>query len=101
MLDVLDRGADDIDLESVREAARRLADAEDMIALGDRELADCPVGAGSPHRRSPSATRSRCSARLSRAPSRSCATPAWAVPYAVVLGSKTYTEVVETTEMGG
>src|SRR5439155_9857223 len=50
VLDALDRGASDVDLQPVNEAARRLAAAEDDIALGDETFSGMAgLGAASPH----------------------------------------------------
>ncbi len=101
-LDALDRGADDADLESVREAARRLAQAEDAIALGDGEFGVRPVlGAASPHSPISLGGDARNVPRAVAGAIQILRDAGVGGPYAVALGSNTYTGVVETTEMGG
>jgi uncharacterized linocin/CFP29 family protein len=102
VLDALDRGASDVDLQPVIEAARRLAAAEDDIALGDETFGGMAgLGAASRHAAIP----------IGDDWSRMPGAVAGAIqvlrdagvggPYSVSLGSDAYTGVVETTEMGG
>ena len=81
-LDALDRGAPDVDLQSVRDAGRRLALAEDTMVLGDGTFADAGgLGAASPH--APiliGDDAARRAARRARARSRSSRTPESAGP---------------------
>jgi uncharacterized linocin/CFP29 family protein len=101
-LDALDRGADDVDLDNVREAARRLAQAEDGIALGDASFAPVKgIGAASPH---PPVAIGGDWRNVPGAVARAIQVlrdVGVGGPYAVALGSNAYTGVVETTEMGG
>jgi uncharacterized linocin/CFP29 family protein len=101
-LDALELGAEGIDLDDVREAARRLAQAEDGIALGDAVVGRVKgLGAASPH---PPVAIGDDARNVPDAVARAIQTlrdVGVGGPYAVALGSNTYTAVVETTEMGG
>jgi uncharacterized linocin/CFP29 family protein len=101
-LDALDRGAADVDLQPVQDAARQLALAEDTIALGDGSVVDASgIAALSPH--TPVAVDSD-SRDIPHAVARAIEVLRDAGvggPYAVALGSNTYTGVMETTEKGG
>jgi uncharacterized linocin/CFP29 family protein len=101
LLDALDRGASDVDLQPVNEAARRLAAAEDVIALGDGTFAGTAgLGAASPH----AAIALGDAGDTPRAVAQAIQVLRDAGvggPYAVALGSDTYTGVIESTEMGG
>lgn len=101
-LDAIDRGAPDADLDPVRVAARSLAVAEDAAVFhGDAAAAVTGIAAASPHARLPigddyrhyPSTVARAVAILQSA--------GVAGPYAVALGPRCYTGVIETTEMGG
>jgi uncharacterized linocin/CFP29 family protein len=102
VLDAIDRGAADADLDVVRDAARQLAFSEDTIVLGAGEGQDSPgLAAASPHPVVPIGDDAREMPRAVARAVRTLRDVAVAGPYAVALGSNTYTEVVETTEMGG
>jgi uncharacterized linocin/CFP29 family protein len=102
MLDALDRGASDVDLQPVNEAARRLAAAEDEITLGDETFAGMAgLGAASPHAVLPIGDDSSRIPRVVASAIAVLRDAGVAGPYAVALGSDAYTGVVETTEMGG
>lgn len=101
-LDAIERGAPDADLDPVRDAARRLALAEDGAVFHGNEAALVTgIAAASPHPKLPigddyreyPGTVARAVAILQ--------TAGVAGPYAVALGPRCYTGVVETTEMGG
>lgn len=101
-LDALDRGAADVDLKPVQDAARQLALAEDTIALGDGSIVEgCGLAALSSHPPVPVGADSR---DLPQAVARAIEVlrdAGISGPYAVALGSNTYTGVMETTEKGG
>jgi len=102
VLDALDRGASDVDLEPVIEAAHRLAAAEDEIALGDETFAGMAgLGAASPHTAIPIGDDWSRIPRAVAAAIQVLRDAGVGGPYAVALGSDAYTGVVETTEMGG
>jgi uncharacterized linocin/CFP29 family protein len=101
-LDALDRGARDADLGPVSDAARRLALAEDQaIFHGNRAALIAGIADSTPHVKLPITddygdyprTVARAIAMLQ--------TSGIAGPYAVALGPRCYTGVIETTEMGG
>jgi uncharacterized linocin/CFP29 family protein len=101
MLDAFDRGASDVDLGPVTDAAQRLAAAEDVIALGDKTIAGTAgLGAASPHDAIPLGEASDVPRVVAQA-IQIIRDAGIAGPYAVALGSDAYTGVVETTEMGG
>ena len=101
-LDALDRGAEDVDLDDVREAARRLARAEDGVALGDGTFARVQgLGAASPHAPISVGGDSRNVPAAVASAIQTLRDVGVGGPYAVALGSNAYTGVVETTEMGG
>lgn len=101
-LDGLDRGARDADLSPATAAARELAVAEDTMVLeGFTPGGITGIGAGSPHDpvtlsddfdRYPNMVASAIS-RLKSA--------GVGGPYAIALGPRCYTGVIETTERGG
>jgi uncharacterized linocin/CFP29 family protein len=101
-LDAIDRGAHDPDLDPVRDAARRLALAEDAAVFhGHRGglvdgIADASphpkIGISDDYRDYPGSV-ARAVAMLQSA--------GVAGPYAVALGPRCYTGVVETTDLGG
>ena len=102
VLDAIDRGAADADLDVVRDAARRLAFSEDTIVLGAGDGVDSPgIAAASPHPVVPIGADVREIPLAVARAVRILRDVAVTGPYAVALGSNTYTEVVETTEMGG
>ena len=102
VLDAVDRGADDVDLPSVKEAARLLARTEDTVVLGDGAFAGAPgLGAASPYPPIPIGDDSRDVPRAVASAIQILRDAAVGGPYAVALGSNAYTGVVETTEMGG
>jgi uncharacterized linocin/CFP29 family protein len=101
-LDAIDRGAKDGDVDAVRDAARRLALAEDQaIFQGNRAALISGVTDATPHERIPISDDYRDYPRnVARAVSM-LQTAGIAGPYAVALGPRCYTGVIETTEMGG
>ena len=102
VLDALDRGASDVDLQPVNEAARRLATAEDDIVLGDEMFSGMAgLGAASPHAAIPIGDDSSQMPRAVAGAIQVLRDAGVGGPYAVALGSDAYTGVVETTEMGG
>jgi len=102
VLDALDRGASDVDLEPVIEAAHRLAAAEDEIVLGDETFAGMAgLGAASPHTAIPIGDDWSLIPRAVAAAIQVLRDAGVGGPYAVALGSDAYTGLVETTEMGG
>ncbi len=106
-LDALDRGAADVDLQPVRDAARSLALTEDTIVLGEGVLGDGGVVDGgalaeaSPHQPVAIGGDSRGVPRAVARAVQTLRDAGVGGPYAVALGSSAYTGVVETTEMGG
>ncbi|HTL85166.1 MAG TPA: family 1 encapsulin nanocompartment shell protein [Acidimicrobiia bacterium] len=101
-LDALDRGARDADLGPVSDAGRRLALAEDQaIFHGNRAALIAGIADSTPHVKLPIGddygdyprTVARAIAMLQ--------TSGVGGPYAVALGPRCYTGVIETTEMGG
>jgi uncharacterized linocin/CFP29 family protein len=101
-LDAIDRGAMDADLDPVRDAARRLALAEDTaIFHGHQGGLIQGIAESSPHPKLPISDEYR---EYPRTVARAVAllqTAGVSGPYAVALGPRCYTGVVETTEMGG
>jgi uncharacterized linocin/CFP29 family protein len=101
-LDAIERGALDADLDPVRDAARRLSLAEDSavfhghVSAGIDGIADASphqkIAISDDYRDYPGSV-ARAVAMLQ--------TSGVAGPYAVALGPRCYTGVVETTEMGG
>jgi uncharacterized linocin/CFP29 family protein len=101
-VDDIDRGRPDADLTAVTEAARRAAIAEDQavfrgfVGAGIRGIAEAtphsPVQIGEDYHDYPQ-TVARAVAVLQNA--------AVGGPYAIALGPRCYTGVIETTEMGG
>jgi uncharacterized linocin/CFP29 family protein len=101
-LDAIDRGARDADLDPARDAARTLAMAEDATVFHGNEAANVTgIAAASPHAalaigddyaQYPGVV-ARAVALLQSA--------GVAGPYAVALGPRCYTGVVESTELGG
>jgi uncharacterized linocin/CFP29 family protein len=101
-LDALARGAADVDLKPVQDAARQLALAEDTIALGDGSIVDSTgLAALSPHAPVPVDADSRDIPRAVARAIEILRDAGVGGPYAVALGSNTYTAVTETTEKGG
>jgi uncharacterized linocin/CFP29 family protein len=101
-LDAIDRGALDADLDPVRDAARRLALAEDgAIFHGHAGGMIEGIAQASPHNKiSISDDYRDYPGSVARAVAQ-LQTTGIAGPYAVALGPRCYTGVVETTEMGG
>lgn len=101
-LDAIDRGASDADLGAVTDAARRLALAEDQAVFGGNAGASITgITEGTPHAKLPIGDDYRDYPRsVARAVS-VLQTAGIAAPYAVALGPRCYTGVIETTEMGG
>jgi uncharacterized linocin/CFP29 family protein len=101
-LDALSRGAADVDLRPVQDAARQLALAEDTIALGDGSIVDASgLAALSPHTPIPVDDDSRDIPHAVARAIEVLRDAGVGGPYAVALGSNTYTGVMETTEKGG
>jgi len=101
-IDAVDRGAPDPDLRAVTDAARRLALAEDTVVFeGFDDAGITGIAEASPHAPLPIAddyndypgTVARAVAVLQRS--------GISGPYALALGPRCYTGVIETTEMGG
>ncbi len=102
VLEALDRGAVDVDLKPVQDAARQLALAEDTIALGDGSVVDSNgLAAYSPHPPVPVDDDTRDVPRAVARAIEILRDAGVGGPYAVALGSNTYTGVMETTEKGG
>ncbi len=102
VLDALDRGASDVDLQPVSDAARRLAAAEDNLVLGDDTFAGSTgLGGASPHAAISIGEDSRNVPRAVARAIQILRDSGVGGPYAVALGSDAHTSVVETTEMGG
>ncbi len=102
VLDRIDRGAPDADLSSVRDAARHLALAEDVAVFHGHAAARITgIASASPH---DVLTIGDDYGDYPRTVARAIAMlQAIGVggPYAVALGPRCYTGVIETTEMGG
>jgi uncharacterized linocin/CFP29 family protein len=101
-LEAIDRGARDADLGAVRDAARRLALAEDGAVFGGNRAARVAgIAEATPHAKIPIGDDYRdYPGSVARAVSM-LQTAGVTGPYAVALGPRCYTGVVETTEMGG
>jgi uncharacterized linocin/CFP29 family protein len=101
-LDAIDRGARDADVDPVRDAARRLAIAEDeAVFLGNRAALITGIAEGTPNAKLEISDDYR---DYPQSVARAVATlqnVGIAGPYAVALGPRCYTGVIETTEMGG
>lgn len=101
-LDAIDRGARDADVDAARDAARRLAISEDTaIFHGNRGAQISGIATSTPHAQLPI---SDDYGDYPRSIARAVAmlqTTGIAGPYAVALGPRCYTGVIETTEMGG
>lgn len=101
-LDAIDRGARDVSLDAVRDAARRIALAEDRAVFhGDAAAHIEGVAGATPHRALPI---SDDYGEYPRSVARAVGVlqeAGVAGPYAVALGPRCYTGVIETTEMGG
>jgi uncharacterized linocin/CFP29 family protein len=101
-LEALDRGARDADLDPVRDAARRLALAEDAAVFhGHAEALIDGIAPSSPHPALPIGDDYRDYPRTVARAVAMLKTAGVAGPYAIALGPRCYTGVVETTEMGG
>ena len=101
-LDSIERGALDADLDPVRDAARRLAVAEDSAVFhGHAGGLIEGIAQATPHPKVPISDEYRdYPGSVARAVAM-LQTSGVAGPYAVALGPRCYTGVVETTEMGG
>jgi len=101
-LDAIDRGARDADLDPVRDAARRIAMAEDETIFSGNESARVTgvIGA-SPHAPLPISDDYREYPTTVAQAVATLQTSGVAGPFAVALGPRCYTGVVETTESGG
>jgi uncharacterized linocin/CFP29 family protein len=101
-LEAIDRGARDADLDPVRDAARRLALAEDeAIFQGNRAALVTGIADATPHASLPISDEYRDYPRTVARAVAMLQTAGIAGPYAVALGPRCYTGVIETTEMGG
>jgi uncharacterized linocin/CFP29 family protein len=101
-LDAIDRGAMDADVDPVRDAARRLALAEDgAIFHGHQGGLIQGIADSTPHPKLPISDEYREYPRTVARAVAALQTSGVAGPYAVALGPRCYTGVVETTEMGG
>lgn len=101
-LDAVERGAHDPDLSSLIEAARRVAVAEDALVFQGSDAAGVTgIASGSPHE--PVVLDEDYGAFASRVAHAVAMLRDAGVdgPYAVALGPRCYTGVVETTEHGG
>jgi uncharacterized linocin/CFP29 family protein len=101
-LDAIDRGAQDINLDNVVDAARRLAIAEDeAVFLGSRGAHITGIAEATTHPQLIIGDAyGEYPGHIARAVSM-LQTAGVAGPYAVALGPRCYTGVIETTEMGG
>jgi uncharacterized linocin/CFP29 family protein len=101
-LDSIERGALDADLDPTRDAARRLAVAEDSAVFhGHPGGLIEGIAQATPHPKVPISDEYRdYPGSVARAVAM-LQTSGVAGPYAVALGPRCYTGVVETTEMGG
>jgi uncharacterized linocin/CFP29 family protein len=101
-LEAIDRGARDADVDPVRDAARRLAIAEDeAVFLGNRAALITGIAGGTPNAKLAISDDYRDYPQsVARAVS-ILQNVGVAGPYAVALGPRCYTGVIETTEMGG
>jgi uncharacterized linocin/CFP29 family protein len=101
-LDDIERGRDDPDLTAVTDAARRAATAEDRVIFEGWAAADIPgLRVESPH---PPLTISTDYNHYPAIAARAVAVlreAGVAGPYAIALGPRCYTGVIETTEHGG
>jgi uncharacterized linocin/CFP29 family protein len=101
-LDPIERGARDADLDPVRDAARRFAIAEDQaIFHGNNSARIAGIAEASPHAKLPiSDDYDEYPGIVARAVA-ILQTNGVAGPYAIALGPRCYTGVIETTERGG
>jgi uncharacterized linocin/CFP29 family protein len=101
-LNAIDRGAPEVNLDNVVDAARRLAIAEDeAVFLGNRGAHIAGIAEASTHAQLIiSDAYGEYPSHIARAVSM-LQTAGIAGPYAVALGPRPYTGVIETTEMGG
>jgi len=101
-LDAIDRGARDTDLDTVRDAARRLALAEDeAVFRGNRSALITGIAEATTHPQLMVSDNYRdYPGHVARAVAM-LQVAGIAGPYAVALGPRCYTGVIETTEMGG
>jgi uncharacterized linocin/CFP29 family protein len=100
-LEGIDRGARDIDLDPVRDAARRIALAEDEAVFQGNAAASITGMVATSH---PKIAISDDYRDYPQSVARAVAmlqTSGVAGPYAVALGPRCYTGVIETTQMGG
>jgi uncharacterized linocin/CFP29 family protein len=101
-LEAIDRGARDADLDAVRDAARRLALAEDEAIFGGNASALITgIADGTPHPKVPIGDEYRDYPRPVAQAVAMLQAAGVGGPYAVALGPRCYTGVIETTEMGG
>jgi uncharacterized linocin/CFP29 family protein len=101
-IDAIDRGALDADLDPVRDAARRLALAEDSAVFHAHQGGLIEgIAPSSPHPKVPISDDYRDYPGSVARGVAMLQTAGIGGPYAVALGPRCYTGVVETTEMGG
>jgi uncharacterized linocin/CFP29 family protein len=101
-LDAIERGARDADLDPVRDAARRLALAEDSAVFsGSSAALITGIVEASPHAALPIGENYRHYPQIVARAVAMLRTNGIAAPYAVALGPRCFTGVIETTEMGG
>jgi uncharacterized linocin/CFP29 family protein len=101
-LDAIDRGAQDADLDPVRDAARRLALAEDTAVFhGNRAALIDGIATSTPHPKLAISDNYRDYPGNAARAVAMLHTAGVAGPYALALGPRCYTGVIETTEMGG
>jgi uncharacterized linocin/CFP29 family protein len=101
-LEAIDRGARDADLDTVRDAARRLALAEDgAVFHGNSAALISGMADASPHAALPIADDYADYPRTVARAVSVLQIAGVAGPYAVALGPRCFTGVIESTEMGG
>jgi uncharacterized linocin/CFP29 family protein len=101
-LEAIDRGARDADLETVRDAARRLALAEDgAVFHGNSAALISGIAEASPHAALPISDDYADYPRIVARAVSVLQIAGIGGPYAVALGPRCFTGVIESTEMGG
>jgi uncharacterized linocin/CFP29 family protein len=101
-LDAIERGAGDPDLTAVTAAAKRAALAEDTAVFAGIETAGMRgIASASPHAPLPIADNYEQYASTVARAAAVLRSDGVAGPYAIVLGPRCYTGVIETTEHGG
>ena len=101
-LDSIDRGAEDADLYPLVDAARRAALGEDRLVFGGSSSANVTgIATGSPHATLPIGDDYANFPGLVASAVSTLRDAGVDGPYAVALGPRCYTGVIETTERGG